>query len=62
MGAGAINNVPIHSFRSLKEHGQICYLNNYYFSLLAIGASFFFAIQYITQSGWSAMFKRYLKQ
>lgn len=33
-------------------------LNNYYFLSLAIGASFFMAIQYITQSGWSAMFKR----
>ncbi len=33
-------------------------LNNYYFLSLAIGASFFFAIQYITQSGWSSMFKR----
>lgn len=33
-------------------------LNNYYFLSLALGASFFFAIQYITQSGWSAMFKR----
>lgn len=33
-------------------------LNNYYFVSLAIGAAFFGAIQYITQSGWSAMFKR----
>lgn len=33
-------------------------LNSYYFLSLAIGASFFLAIQYITQSGWSAMFKR----
>lgn len=33
-------------------------LNNYYFLSLALGASFFLAIQYITQSGWSAMFKR----
>ncbi len=33
-------------------------LNNFYFLSLAIGASFFFAIQYITQSGWSSMFKR----
>lgn len=33
-------------------------LNNYYFLSLAIGASFFLALQYITQSGWSAMFKR----
>lgn len=33
-------------------------LNNYYFVSLAVGAAFFGAIQYITQSGWSAMFKR----
>lgn len=33
-------------------------LNNYYFVSLGIGAAFFGAIQYITQSGWSAAFKR----
>lgn len=33
-------------------------MNSYYFLSLGIGASFFLAIQYITQSGWSAMFKR----
>jgi hypothetical protein len=33
-------------------------LNNFYFLSLAIGASFFYAIQYISQSGWSAAFKR----
>jgi hypothetical protein len=33
-------------------------LNSYYFLSLGIGASFFLAIQYITQSGWSAMFRR----
>jgi hypothetical protein len=33
-------------------------LNNYYFLSLAIGASFFMSLQYITQSGWSAGFKR----
>ncbi|RLD71971.1 MAG: quinol:cytochrome C oxidoreductase [Bacteroidetes bacterium] len=33
-------------------------LNSYYFLSLAVGASFFLALQYITQSGWSAMFKR----
>lgn len=33
-------------------------LNNYYFLSLAIGAAFFFSLQYITQSGWSSMFKR----
>lgn len=33
-------------------------LNNFYFLSLAIGASFFAALQYITQSGWSSGFKR----
>ena len=33
-------------------------LNNYYFISIAIGATFFYAIQYITQSGWSAQFQR----
>ncbi len=33
-------------------------LGSYYFLTIAIGAAFFMAIQYITQSGWSAMFKR----
>ncbi|MBC8316225.1 MAG: quinol:cytochrome C oxidoreductase [Bacteroidales bacterium] len=33
-------------------------IDSYYFILLSIGASFFLAIQYITQSGWSSMFNR----
>ena len=33
-------------------------LNNYYFLSLALGGTFFFVIQYISQSGWSAAFKR----
>ncbi len=33
-------------------------ISSYYFISLAIGATFFMAIQYITQSGWSSMFKR----
>jgi hypothetical protein len=33
-------------------------LNSYFFLAIAIGASFFYALQYITQSGWSAGFKR----
>lgn len=33
-------------------------LNNFFFLSLAIGASFFLALQYITQSGWSSAFKR----
>jgi hypothetical protein len=33
-------------------------LNNYYFLTLTIGATFFLALQFITQSGWSALFIR----
>jgi hypothetical protein len=33
-------------------------LNSYYFLAISIGASFFYAIQYITQSGWATGFKR----
>ncbi len=33
-------------------------LNNYYFTMISIGAMFFLAIQYITKSGWSALFTR----
>ena len=47
---GFINN-PVRTWGNFL----IC---NYYFISLAIGASFFLAIQSITQSGWSAMFKR----
>lgn len=33
-------------------------LNNYYYISIALGATFFYAIQYISQSGWSAQFGR----
>jgi hypothetical protein len=33
-------------------------MNNYYFLSLAIGATFFVALQYITQTGWSSAFIR----
>lgn len=33
-------------------------LNNFYFLSLALGAVFFVALQYVTDSGWPAMFKR----
>jgi hypothetical protein len=33
-------------------------LNNYLFIMLSIGALFFYAVQYVTHSGWSAMFQR----
>jgi hypothetical protein len=33
-------------------------MNNYYFLSLAIGATFFLALQYITQAGWASAFCR----
>lgn len=33
-------------------------LVNYYFVSLAVGAAFFYAIQYVAQAGWSSAFKR----
>jgi hypothetical protein len=33
-------------------------LNNFYFLSIALGAMFFISLQYVTESGWSAMFRR----
>jgi hypothetical protein len=33
-------------------------LNNYYFITLSIGALLYYSLQYVTNSGWSAMFQR----
>ena len=33
-------------------------LNNYYFITIAIGATLFYSLQYITNSGWSALIQR----
>jgi hypothetical protein len=44
-------------FKSEKTWANVL-LNNYYFVSIVIGATFFYAIQYITQSGWSAQFQR----
>lgn len=44
-------------FESKKTWANLL-LNNYYFISIAVGATFFYAIQYITQSGWSAQFQR----
>lgn len=57
MAIGAIVIVYSFIFNPQRAWANLL-LNNYLFLSLAIGASFFFAIQYITQSGWSAMFKR----
>lgn len=57
MAAGVITYII--GFLNRPEQTWANYLlNNYYFLSLAIGGSFFMALQYITQSGWSAGFKR----
>ncbi len=46
----------------VTEDGQRAWanllLNNYYFLSIAIGATFWLAIQYVTQSGWSSAYLR----
>lgn len=44
-------------FNSEKTWANLL-LNNYYFITIAVGATFFYAIQYIVQAGWSAQFMR----
>jgi len=57
MGAGLI--VIVYSLFTESARGWANILmNNFYFLSLTIGATFFFCLQYITQSGWSAMFRR----
>jgi len=57
MGVGVVSFALGFIFDSERTWANYL-LNNYYFVSLAVGAAFFGAIQYITQSGWSAMFKR----
>jgi len=57
MGVGVVSFALGFIFDSERAWANYL-LNNYYFVSLAVGAAFFGAIQYITQSGWSAMFKR----
>ncbi len=55
LGAGAF----VYGFIREPDRTWANYLlNNYYFLSLSLGAAFFYALQYITQSGWSAGFKR----
>lgn len=44
-------------FNSEKTWANLL-LNNYYFIAIAIGGTFFYAIQYIVQAGWSSQFMR----
>ena len=57
MGAGLIAIVYALFTESARGWANIL-MNNFYFLSLTIGATFFFCLQYITQSGWSAMFRR----
>ncbi len=51
--------VMVYGLISDPRRGWADYLvNNFYFLSLSLGATFFILIQYITQSGWSAAFKR----
>ncbi len=57
MGIGGVSFIA--GFLMNPERGWANYLlNNFYFISLAIGAAFFISLQYISQSGWSAAFKR----
>ncbi len=49
----------VYGFLEAPERTWANYLlNNYYFFSVAMGGVFFYVIQYISQSGWSAAFKR----
>lgn len=55
LGAGAF----VYAFVTDPQRAWANYLlNNYIFFSIAMGGVFFFVIQYISQSGWSAGFKR----
>jgi len=57
IGIGVITYV--YGFVKLPDRTWVSLLiNNYYFIALTIGATFFMALQYITQSGWSSGFVR----
>jgi len=53
-----IITVTIGFFTNTEKTLANLLLSNYYFISIAVGATFFYAIQYITQSGWSAQFQR----
>ncbi|MFW6327592.1 MAG: hypothetical protein ACOC2F_04700 [Bacteroidota bacterium] len=49
----------IHGFGDDAERTWANFLlNNYYFLSISLGAAFFLSVQSITQSGWSAAFRR----
>jgi hypothetical protein len=57
MGIGLVTIIAGFFINPVKTWANYL-LNNYYFLSLAIGATFFVALQYITQSGWSSAFIR----
>ena len=36
-------------------------MNNYFFMIIALGSTFFLAVQYVAEVGWSAVIKRVLE-
>lgn len=57
MGIGVITIIAGFFVNPVKTWANYL-MNNYYFLSLAIGATFFAALQYITQTGWSSAFIR----
>jgi hypothetical protein len=57
MGIGLITIIVGFIINPVKTWANYL-MNNYYFLSLAIGATFFVALQYITQTGWSSAFIR----
>jgi hypothetical protein len=57
MGIGLVTIVAGLFFNPVKTWANYL-MNNYYFLSLAVGATFFLALQYITQSGWASAFSR----
>jgi hypothetical protein len=57
MGIGVVTIITGFFVNPVKTWANYL-MNNYYFLSLAIGATFFLAMQYITNSGWSSAFIR----
>lgn len=57
MGIGAVTIIAGLFVNPVKTWANYL-MNNYYFLSLAIGATFFLAMQYVTNSGWSSAFIR----
>jgi len=53
-----IGTIVIGIFQNKEKMWANFLLGNYYFISIAVGATLFLALQYITQSGWSVLFLR----